>query len=342
MSSPGANFLFLSRGLVMFFSLLVFLWYLLFAYNPLANLRAILERLTTYGEGGAGHVYSSLPRVGPILIPPNQQKSLEKVASYIHSHTLSDEPIFVFSNTGAYYFLLDRPNPTRFYQIVFASTPSLQKEVIQDLEKAKPQYVIFAPGTDVDGINNTRRLPLIFTYLSWNYHPEVNVGGTLMLKRRSTVLWTKKLPYVVEWRFDSTGLGWQAGHDIDLFKVKKGGLLVRSTGKDPYLISPDIKIIPSMVSSLEIRMSVTAGSSGRLFWATLESPVFEQKRSLSFAVKADGDFHTYTLELSQLLSWRWTKSITKLRLDPTNEPAKIKLDYIRLKPLRQIAKYSSD
>jgi len=218
----------------------------------------------------------------------------------------------------------------------------LQKEVIQDLEKSKPQYVIFQPGHGADGITNTRRLPLIFTYLSWNYCPEVNVGRTPILKRRSTVLWTKKVPHVLEWKFNSASLGWQAWHDIDLFKVENGVLRIKSTGKDPYLVSPDIKIIPSMVSSLEIRMSVTAGSSGRLFWATLESPVFEQKRSLFFAVKADGDFHTYILELSQLLSWRWTKSITKLRLDPTNEPAEIKLDYIRLNPLRQMPKYWSD
>ena len=168
------------------------------------------------------------------------------------------------------------------------------------------------------------------------------MGGTPILKRRSAVLWTKKVPLVVEWKFDSTTLGWQAWHDIDLFRVENGVLRIKSTGKDPYLVSPQIEIIPSMVSSLEIRMSVTAGSSGRLFWATLESPVFEEKRSQSFALKADGNFHTYVLELSELLSWRWTRNITELRLDPTNEPAEIKLDYIRLKPLRQMPKYSSD
>ena len=341
MNSPRANFIFLFRGVLMLFSLLVFLWYLFSAYNPLVSLKGILERLTTYGEGRAGYVYSSLPRVGPIQIPPNQAQSIEKVASYIHSHTLSDEPIFCFSNSGLYYFLLDRPNPTRFYQIIFAATPSLQKEVIQNLEKSKPQYVIFEPG-GADGIINARRLPLIFTYLSWNYYPEATVGGTPILKRRSAVLWTKKVPLVVEWKFDSTTLGWQAWHDIDLFRVENGVLRIKSTGKDPYLVSPQIEIIPSMVSSLEIRMSVTAGSSGRIFWATLESPVFDQKRSQSFALKADGNFHTYVLELSELLSWRWTRNITELRLDPTNEPAEIKLDYIRLKPLRQMPKYSSD
>jgi hypothetical protein len=54
-----------------------------------------------------------LPRA-PVLLPVHAAKSYRGVVDYIQTHTDPGEPIFVFPVVPMFYFLADRPNPTRY------------------------------------------------------------------------------------------------------------------------------------------------------------------------------------------------------------------------------------
>ena len=77
-------------------------------------------------------------------------------------------------------------------------------------------------------------------------------------------------------------------------------------------------------------MRVTSGSGGQLFWATDESPTFDETRSVRFQVIPDGRFHEYRLQMRQHPDWS-EQTITQLRLDPCNgaRAGEFNVDYLR-------------
>ena len=161
-------------------------------YKPLAIAEGALMRLTKYGARPPQYeeyVEPRIERVGSVLTPPTQAKEIERVVAYLQANTTPAEPIFDLSNQGAYYFLADRPNPTRFPLVVYASPEPLQKEVIADLEQAKPKYVIFKTGSGwgnaPDGIPTVDRVPLVAEYIRSKYGPDVEIGSVSIWKRRS-------------------------------------------------------------------------------------------------------------------------------------------------------------
>ena len=161
-------------------------------YKPLALAERTLMRLPKYGAVPPQYeeyVEPRIERAGSILTPPSQANEIERVVAYLQTNTTPAEPIFDLSNQGAYYFLADRPNPTRFPLVVYASPEPLQKEVIADLEQAKPKYVIFKTGSGwgnaPDGIPTVDRVPLVAAYIRSNYETDVEIGSVLIWKRRS-------------------------------------------------------------------------------------------------------------------------------------------------------------
>lgn len=128
-----------------------------------------------------------ITRAGNIIIPKDQAEQIKEVVSLIRSHTTANEPIFDFSNNGAYYFFSNRPAVTRYYQIVYASTPRLQQEVVNALKSRKPRLVIYRTGSvydAIDGVPNEKRHPLVFRYLKAHYLPEADIRGTQILLRK--------------------------------------------------------------------------------------------------------------------------------------------------------------
>src|SRR5438874_9668936 len=70
------------------------------------------------------------------------QARIDEVRHEIQSLTRAPEPIFDFSNQPAFYFFVDRPNPTRFYQVPIASPREFQNEIIHDIERARTKVII--------------------------------------------------------------------------------------------------------------------------------------------------------------------------------------------------------
>jgi hypothetical protein len=96
--------------------------------------------------------------------------SINEIRSFIGKHTQKGEYVYFFPNEPAYYFLFDRKNPTRYCGASHAATYERQNEVIRDLEKNKPHYVVYSKQTwQIDGINEQVQIPKIADYLNRHY-----------------------------------------------------------------------------------------------------------------------------------------------------------------------------
>src|SRR5687768_5752565 len=73
------------------------------------------------------------PRVHKHIVDPlavEVQHRVESVRYHVYDLTPKGSAVFDFSNQPAFYFYLDRPNPTRFYQVPILSPPEFQRETI--------------------------------------------------------------------------------------------------------------------------------------------------------------------------------------------------------------------
>jgi hypothetical protein len=112
---------------------------------------------------------------------------IESVRYHVFDLSPRGTSIFDFSNQPAFYFFLNRANPTRFYQVPILSPPEFQRETIQSLERAKPPIVIrrSPQGFDVfDGVDNSIRAQAVAAYLDDHYAYARSVRGV--------ELWTRK------------------------------------------------------------------------------------------------------------------------------------------------------
>lgn len=119
---------------------------------------------------------------------------------------------------------------------------------------------------------------------------------------------------IVAWDFDTQGnaLGWRAANDLASFTFNSDGLSTASTAGDPYMIGPSIHMDTASVLHLEIRMRSSRGNDAQVFWQ-VDGQDFNEQASQHFAVKPDGQWHTYRLDLNDHPAWKGT--LTRLRLD---------------------------
>ena len=164
----------------------IFCWYVGEVHHPLAGFNQKWQRLRQ-NPFKQSVVPEELARAGAVDIPDDQVTQVQKVVAYIQENTAESEKIFDFTSQGAYYFFANRPGVSRFHQVSYASTPAMQQEVIQALERDQTRLVIFKTGgwfDAVDGIPVEERHPLIAAYLQENYEPAININSTEILMRK--------------------------------------------------------------------------------------------------------------------------------------------------------------
>jgi hypothetical protein len=82
-----------------------------------------------------------------VQVPEHIASSVRGVVQYVQSGLAPDAPLFVYPVNPLFNFLADRPNPTRFnHFIAGALTPSDLDDVIRDLNRAKPRYIVWDHG----------------------------------------------------------------------------------------------------------------------------------------------------------------------------------------------------
>jgi hypothetical protein len=142
-----------------------------------------------------------------------------------------------------------------------------------------------------------------------------------------------RLPVLAEriaFEFDESAQGWTPANHVGLLEVRGGALRGAITGGDPYLVRGMVRVRGDDAPVVLLRMRVTGGQGGQLYWSTETSPAIAEDKVLNFPVQADGQFHEYRLELGNHAHWAG-QTITALRIDPGNGAAEgeFEIDYVR-------------
>lgn len=177
--------------------------------------------------------------------------------------------------------------------------------------------------------------------VAWRYDPAqafltINVphdGPTAVRVEGARFRAVDRVPRTLDriaFEFDSTTEGWLAAHQVEDLDCRDGVLEGRITGGDPYIVRNQLRVPGDSCPVLDIRMRVSAGQSGQLFWSTFASPGFAEQRGLQFPVTADGQWHTYRVATGRHSQWAG-QTITALRIDPSHGAggADFAIDFVR-------------
>jgi len=141
-----------------------------------------------------------------------------------------------------------------------------------------------------------------------------------------------------EWTFDKAGdlQGWQPNASMAGATVADGAVTV-TTGEDPFLVSPAIKVPAGEVSTVVVRMKLLTAAGApagdqdfiQLFGLTSTAPAASEEASIKMDIIGDGQWHDYKFAVSENENWKGT--ITGFRLDPCIGPGmKVAIDSVRL------------
>jgi hypothetical protein len=121
---------------------------------------------------------------GGVLFDNETIQTLTKISSFIQTNTAPHEYVYFFPNEAAYYFFFDRPNPTRYPAAYHTITREHRRELVADLEKKKPRFVIYSTTTArIDGIMENINVPEVVEYLHKEYRLHLDLKDILILKR---------------------------------------------------------------------------------------------------------------------------------------------------------------
>jgi hypothetical protein len=146
-----------------------------------------VSRITDFASMKPGHltVYLKLPRYEDKAWLP---QGVQQITSYIQKNTRKNDPIFVFTQQPIYYYLADRPNPTRYYIPWFADPGALTPGMLHDLQKNPPKIILYSISNGVgwdspDGYTMAQRTPEVNAWIMKNYHQQARIGTAVLLKK---------------------------------------------------------------------------------------------------------------------------------------------------------------
>ena len=118
---------------------------------------------------------------GVATVPIDAQR-INLVTQYIRGNTEPGDPIFVVPWAAGFYFLTDRPNPTRTDFMLFED-PEMYPCLLARLEERRPRYVIYGYTWDVDNIRFREYAAPVDAYIRSRYAIEDEVDGYEVWRR---------------------------------------------------------------------------------------------------------------------------------------------------------------
>ena len=85
---------------------------------------------------------------------------------------------------------------------------------------------------------------------------------------------------------------WQSSNQTDDLRLENGLMKATSMGFDPYM-EAQANLDAAAVKTLSIKMAITGGSDGQVYWAPWSEP-----RSIMFTLIPDGRMHTYIVPVA--------------------------------------------
>ncbi len=192
----------------------------------------------------------------------------------------------------------------------------------------------------VDGSETAERAGVeISEEPGWRYDPATGFltiritrgGGVEVVVHGAKFCEMERLPTTVDrvaFEFDHSTQGWSAAHDVLGMTSDDGALSGGITGPDPYLIRTMLDVPANSCSKITMRIRLTAGRGGQLFWTTRASPSFDEAKSIYLPLEADGKFRDLRIDVGA--HPQWTGQITGLRIDPGGgaREGEFAIDYI--------------
>jgi hypothetical protein len=129
-------------------------------------------------SGMKGFVAMDVERAGGVLVASKQAEEIEETVVFVEAQTHPGDPIFDFSNQGAYYFLAGRTNSTIFSQAAYAVPLSLQVEAVEQLRRSPPALVIMREDA---AYGPRERQPLIYEWIRQRYTEAARIGPNSVL-----------------------------------------------------------------------------------------------------------------------------------------------------------------
>lgn len=137
--------------------------------------------------------------------------------------------------------------------------------------------------------------------------------------------------YVDNWQFEGKVDGWIDQSDIEEMRSVDGALYINCNGNDPYILSPDrLNIDAKNYKQLHIRIkNMTRSTSLRVFFITnADSNMDERKSYVAPLTSGAGVYTDVYIDLASNSLWKGT--ITRLRIDPGDQPGEVYIDSISL------------
>jgi hypothetical protein len=145
--------------------------------------RGLLDPGGKLSLGTRGVSLPELPRVG-VRVHQDTAATMRVIHAFLEASTRAGDYVYFFPNEAIYYFVFDRRNPTRFAIAYFAITSELRRELVADLERRKPRFVVWSMRTwRVDGILEHIQVPEVLAYLKQRYRLHSQLDGALILER---------------------------------------------------------------------------------------------------------------------------------------------------------------
>ncbi|AGF78529.1 hypothetical protein UWK_01979 [Desulfocapsa sulfexigens DSM 10523] len=119
------------------------------------------------------------------FIPPEYKSTI----SFLTTNLTGDEKFITLTNEASWYYFIDQACPTRFPLVWFALSQKNQKIFIESIGRQNIRFILYRNrhwANNIDEITNEERLPLLFNYVSENYHPLVNIDGNEIWERNIT------------------------------------------------------------------------------------------------------------------------------------------------------------
>lgn len=119
-----------------------------------------------------------IPRAAPEL------RVVNRVVDWVRAHSAPDDAVLFLPNNAAYYYLTERPNPTRFAVSHQIPTNAHRAEVLADLRRRPPQLMVWDDSSrPLDRISDRRILgDEIMDWLDDHYVPATRIGPVRILR----------------------------------------------------------------------------------------------------------------------------------------------------------------
>ena len=115
----------------------------------------------------------------------------------------------------------------------------------------------------------------------------------------------------------ATVAGWQTSAQAQL-RREGGGLVIQSTGGDPWISTRNLPKNAKGPFRLELRLSSQSRGEARVYFATPATPAFARERSLPLTVTHGGKAESVSVTLP-------VATLSALRLDPSTAPGTVRL-----------------